>query len=84
MEIKLQLGKLRLAKPLAEIIADQQHTNQIEVLPINLAHVLALETLPAVHKDPFDRLLIAQAKVEAIPLVSRDAEFTAYPITVEW
>ena len=51
---------------------------------MNLAHALALETLPLLHRDPFDRLLIAQAKTEGIPLVSRDHEFSDYPIVVEW
>lgn len=64
MQIKSQLGRLQLHSPLADVIAGQQRTNQIEVLPVNLAHVLALESLPAHHKDPFDRILIAQANVE--------------------
>lgn len=51
---------------------------------VTLAHALAVETLPAVHKDPFDRLLIAQAQVEGIPLLSRDALFAHYPIAVIW
>jgi PIN domain nuclease of toxin-antitoxin system len=49
---------------LAEVIESQQKTNNIEILPIILIHVLALESLPNHHKDPFDRLLIAQANVE--------------------
>lgn len=60
MQIKSQLGKLRLALSLKEIVASQQQTNNIELLPITLEHVLALENLPAYHKDPFDRLLVAQ------------------------
>ena len=64
MQIKLQLGKLRLALPLADIITGQQQSNNIEILPVNLAHVLALGSLPGHHKDPFDRLLIAQTNVE--------------------
>ena len=84
MEIKIQLGKLRFAKPLADMIAEQQRTNSIELLSITLAHALAIETLPLLHKDPFDRLLIAQAKVEVMPFISRDPEFAAYPIVVEW
>jgi PIN domain nuclease of toxin-antitoxin system len=51
MQIKLRLGKLRLALPLKEIIETQQQTNSIEILPVTLAHVLALENLPAYHKD---------------------------------
>ncbi len=62
MQIKLQLGKLRLRLPLAEVIVSQQQTNDLQVLPIALNHILALQSLPAHHKDPFDRLLIAQAK----------------------
>jgi PIN domain nuclease of toxin-antitoxin system len=84
MEIKAQLGKLRLDKPLAEMIREQQRMNGIEILPILLAHALAVETLPMIYKDPFDRLLIAQARVEAIPVISRDENFAAYPVEVEW
>lgn len=84
MEIKIQLGKLHFVKPLADMIADQQQTNNLEILPMTLAHALAIEVLPMFHKDPFDRLLIAQAKIEAIPLISRDPEFAAYPMVVEW
>lgn len=64
MQIKLHLGKLRLALPLKEIVESQRRTNGIEILPITLEHVVALENLPAHHKDPFDRLLVAQAIVE--------------------
>lgn len=84
MSIKMQLGKLHFAKSLPEMLADQQKTNQIEILPVALPHVLTLETLPLIHKDPFDRLLIAQAKVEGLSLVSRDTELSAYPISVVW
>jgi PIN domain nuclease of toxin-antitoxin system len=84
MQIKLQLGKLRLQLPLVEVIEGQRQTNGVEMLPIRLEHVLALETLPPHHKDPFDRLLIAQAQVEDVVLVSGDPVFTRYPIKVIW
>lgn len=84
MQIKIQLGKLHLENSLADMIAEQQRTNNIEILPVNLAHALALATLPIAHKDPFDRLLISQARVEGMPFISRDPEFAAYPIAVEW
>jgi PIN domain nuclease of toxin-antitoxin system len=84
MQIKWQLGKLQLRLPLAEMIASQQQTNQIEVLPGNLAHVLALESLPAHHKDPFDRILIAQARQVDAVLVSNDLVFARYQIEVLW
>jgi PIN domain nuclease of toxin-antitoxin system len=81
--IKSQLGKLSLNSPLAKIVADQQ-ANGIEVLPVELAHVLRLESLPNVHKDPFDRLLIAQAMHEGAAIVSADAVLAGYPVNVIW
>src|SRR5205814_9851389 len=82
--IKLQLGKLKLALPIADVIASQQQFNQFEILPVNLSHVLALEDLPGHHQDPFDRLLIAQANVEDLVLVSRDAVFKKYKVKTQW
>ncbi len=84
MQIKLQLGKLRLTLPLREIIETQRHTNNVEILPITLAHVLALEHLPTHHKDPFDRLLVAQAIVEEAVLVSADPNIVKYAVQVVW
>lgn len=84
MQIKAQLGKLRFALPLVDIIAGQQQSSNIEVLPVSLTHVLALENLPAHHKDPFDRLLIAQAIVEDAILISQDTLFQQHPINVQW
>ena len=84
MAIKIQLGKLRFAKPLADMVGEQQRTNHLELLPVAFAHALAVETLPLLHKDPFDRLLVAQAQVEGISILSRDAMFASYPISVVW
>jgi PIN domain nuclease of toxin-antitoxin system len=84
MQIKLQLGKLSLKLPLAVVIEGQQQTNGVEVLPVRLEHVLPLEMLPPHHKDPFDRLLIAQAQIENAVLVSGDPVFTKYPIAAIW
>lgn len=84
MQIKLQLGKLKLDLPLAEIIESQQQRNNIEILPVLLTHVLALQSLPAHHKDPFDRLLIAQANVEEAALASSDPVFAKYAVNVLW
>lgn len=61
MQIKQQLGKLSLNLPLPELIASQQQTNGLQLLPIELNHIFTLENLPQFHRDPFDRLLIAQA-----------------------
>ena len=84
MQIKLQLGKLQLRLPLEELIAGQQQTNDLQVLPVALSHVLTLQSLPAHHKDPFDRLLIAQANAEEATLISHDPVFAHYPVKVLW
>ena len=84
MQIKLQLGKLKLNLPLAEVIESQRQTNNIEMLPVTLPHVLALQNLPSHHKDPFDRLLIAQANVEEAVLLSGDSIFAKYPVKLLW
>ena len=84
MQIKAQLGKLTFARPLATLVANQQAMNGVVVLEITLAHVLALDTLPAAHRDPFDRLLVAQANAEGAALLSRDPIFRHYPVPVLW
>lgn len=83
-QIKSQLGKLSLASPLADIVRTQQTVNGIEVLPIALNHAIALDQLPLHHKDPFDRMLIAQAISENATLISRDSAFAQYSVLVEW
>ena len=84
MQIKSQLGKLKLRSPLREVVESQCETNDLEVLPVDLEHVLALEALPTPHKDPFDRLLIAQANAENAILLSNDPLFEQYPVRVMW
>lgn len=84
MQIKIQQGKLRFTVPLRELVESQRQTNGVQDLPIELEHVLALDTLPALHKDPFDRLLVAQANVEGAFLVSRDPVFSSYPVKLLW
>lgn len=84
MQIKAALGKLELRTPLAKLVSEQRAKNGIHVLPIHLQHVLTLEMLPDHHKDPFDRLLIAQAKSEGLTLVSKDKVFTSYNVPLLW
>lgn len=84
MQIKQQIGKLTLIKPLAELIAEQQQMNNIEILSVHLSHVLMVDILPSLHKDPFDRLLIAQAMAEGIPFVTSDVQIAQYPLQIEW
>lgn len=83
MQIKLQLGKLTLRIPLPDLIASQRK-NGVNILPISIRHILELDTLPLHHRDPFDRVLVAQANVERLVLLSVDPTFASYPVTVIW
>jgi len=82
--IKFSLGKLTLAAPYKKFMAEQLENNSITMLSITMGHLDAVASLPFHHRDPFDRLLIAQAIVEAIPIVSVDLAFDAYPIGRLW
>ncbi len=84
MQIKFQLGKLKLPLPLGQLIESQAQNNGIQILSITLSHVLALENILPHHKDPFDRLLIAQAITEDAMLLSNDPFFSKYPVKVVW
>jgi PIN domain nuclease of toxin-antitoxin system len=84
MQIKHQLGKSSLRLPLVDIVAHQQATNGVIVLPILPTHVFALDGLPTAHKDPFDRLLAAQANSEGATLISADTIFRSYPVRMAW
>ena len=77
--IKARLGKLELTEPLQTIIERELVRNRWEVLPIHLRHTWALADLPPLHRDPFDRLLIAQAKAESLALVTKDPWIRTYP-----
>lgn len=83
IQIKTQLGKLNLQAPLSNIIR-QQTENGISILPITLSHILELDELPLHHKDPFDRLLIAQSRIEKATLVSCDSILEKYDCQVLW
>lgn len=82
--IKVGIGKLLVGQPLDIFLPGQLERNGIELLPITLPHVLRVTTLPAHHRDPFDRLLIAQSLVEAMPMVSVDAVLDAYGVRRLW
>jgi PIN domain nuclease of toxin-antitoxin system len=84
IQIKQQIGKLKLPAPLPEVIERQQTDNEIVFLPVTLPHVFDLNHLPLHHRDPFDRLLVAQARVENLILLSDDAVFAQYPVQVVW
>ncbi|MFI3157054.1 MAG: type II toxin-antitoxin system VapC family toxin [Methylococcaceae bacterium] len=82
--VKYSLGKLHLTEPPKEFIANRMQANALTELPVSMAHALTLQDLPLYHKDPFDRLLVAQAMVNQIPLLSADQQLSAYAIDRLW
>jgi PIN domain nuclease of toxin-antitoxin system len=84
IQIKAQLGKLTLPKPLRVILQEEQATNGFRLLPVTLEHVYALDSFPLHHRDPFDRLLIAQAHQEGLILVTHDPQFSVYSVSLLW
>jgi PIN domain nuclease of toxin-antitoxin system len=84
MVIKTSLGKLTLAEPFHLLIPRQLTLNGIERLSIEIGHLNVLLSLPFHHRDPFDRLLIAQALSEQMPIVSADSNFDAYGVQRLW
>jgi PIN domain nuclease of toxin-antitoxin system len=84
MANKLSLARLTLAEPFGVLIPQQLRVSGIEILNIEIAHLAVLTTLPFHHRDPFDRLIIAQAIVERSPVVSVDPAFDAYPVERLW
>lgn len=84
MQIKSSLGKLTFKTALPELVEDEVKRNLIKLLPINLTHIYALSNLPNHHRDPFDRLLIAQSMNEKLALVSIDEKFNSYNIERLW
>lgn len=82
--IKVCLGKLTVAMPTEVLMTQQLMSNDIAVLSITVPHPVTVSTLPLHHRDPFDRLIIAQAIVEQMPIVSADPAFDAYPVERLW
>ncbi|MDQ3750537.1 MAG: type II toxin-antitoxin system VapC family toxin [Acidobacteriota bacterium] len=84
LQIKIGIGKFSFSDTLKNVIAKERRANNLQILPANLAHTLYLENLPLHHKDPFDRLLISQAIVESMTLVSADTGFAKYQVNLLW
>jgi PIN domain nuclease of toxin-antitoxin system len=82
--IKVGLGKLTLGEPSRSFLNREITRNNFELLPISLDHATSVEDLAQHHKDPFDRLIIAQAIAEGIPIVSSDPVFDAYSVRRLW
>ena len=84
MAIKSSIGKLNFQIPFEDLISNQLAINGYDILSLELSHVFQLAKLPLFHKDPFDRIMIAQAITENIPIISIDPYFQSYPVTVIW
>lgn len=81
---KAQLGKLQIASSPIKFISDQLALNAIESLPIQLNHTLQIYNLPKHHKDPFDRILVAQSQLEDLPIMTLDPQIARYSVQVIW
>ena len=84
ISIKVNLNKLDLPDDYEKFIPHQIAINNIEILPVNLQHLIVLTKLPLHHRDPFDRLLIAQAIAEEVPIISIDKKFDLYEVDRQW
>jgi len=82
--IKVSLGKLNLSEPFETFIPEQLDMNSVELLGISVSHASRVASLPFHHRDPFDRLLAAQALTEDIPILSADEVLDAYGVTRLW
>ncbi|MBE9055753.1 MAG: type II toxin-antitoxin system VapC family toxin [Sphaerospermopsis kisseleviana] len=84
MQIKLSLGKIQFKSALPQVIEDEMKQNKIQLLSLDLSHIYDLNNLPHYHKDPFDRLLISQARSENLIIISIDEKFDGYDIERFW
>lgn len=84
MAIKTRLGKLTFAKPFEQFIPEQIAFNYIRLLDISMTHALRVASLPLHHRDPFDRMIIAQSLGENLPVLSNDEAFDAYGVKRIW
>jgi PIN domain nuclease of toxin-antitoxin system len=84
IQIKTANGKLEMEIPLTQLVREQLQGERYRLLDIQAPHVLELNALPRLHGDPFDRVLMAQSRVERFPLVSIDGVFDQYPVERFW
>jgi PIN domain nuclease of toxin-antitoxin system len=82
--IKVSIGKYELPGSFESWIEHQIQVNEFEILPIKIAHAASIATLPFHHRDPFDRLLVAQALTEKIPIISGDVILDSYSVIRHW
>jgi PIN domain nuclease of toxin-antitoxin system len=84
MAIKVSMNKLTLQTAFTSLVMQQVYGNAIELIEIRPGHLDVLAKMPFHHKDPFDRLILAQSIAENISVISKDSEFKKYPITLLW
>lgn len=84
MAVKVGLGKLTLQYPLSDMLNQQAAINKISLMKVTVEHIIHVATLPPHHRDPFDRMMAAQALFEQLPIVSADTMFDAYGVTRLW
>jgi PIN domain nuclease of toxin-antitoxin system len=84
MAIKVSLGKLTMPSPFTEFVLHQLNDNAVLLLNIEAEHAGRVATLPFYHRDPFDRLIIAQSLSESLPIIGKDEIFDSYGIQPHW
>lgn len=82
--IKAKLGRLRISGKLELFLSEQFSINAFQILPITISHALHVYSLPNIHRDPFDHMLIAQAQLEDLPILTFDREIAKYKVRVIW
>ena len=81
---KVQVGRLRLPEPIEQYLQEHLSRTGVETLGIEASHIWQLSNLPRHHRDPFDRIIVAQGKVERLPILSRDPWIGRYPVRTVW
>ena len=84
LAIKASIGKIRLTKPVERFIPEELSANDFQLLSIDFRHIAKVETLPFHHRDPFDRLLVAQGLTEKMTIISADSTLSDYGVKRLW
>jgi PIN domain nuclease of toxin-antitoxin system len=84
ISVKASLGKLELPADPVRFVTEQLGVNRIGTLPVAMSHSLAVSNLPMHHRDPFDRLIVAQARVEGLPVITSDGQLARYDVETIW
>ena len=84
LTIKAQSGRLTLPEPADSYVPSRLAANAFEPMPIELAHAVRAGMLPAIHRDPFDRMLVAQAQIEGLPILTADPAISRYDVETIW